>query len=103
MGLHRKDEIQTRAAGVVHVETIDLTGRGITLPGDRVGMVIAQPYLSLTIAEPYRCTPEARVQILEGVANTLGPLYRRFVPVIAPFRERVDPLRLGSSAGNCGR
>ena len=33
---------------MVHIETVDLSSRNVTLPSDRVGMVIVQPYLSLT-------------------------------------------------------
>jgi hypothetical protein len=34
---------------MVHVETVDLSARGVEFPSDRVGMVIVQPYLSLTV------------------------------------------------------
>ena len=44
---------------MINVETIDLTRRGITLPSDRVGMVIAQPYVELTANEPFQCEPAA--------------------------------------------
>jgi hypothetical protein len=37
---------------MLHVETIDLSSRGVTLPGERIGMVIAQPFLSLTDTRP---------------------------------------------------
>ena len=60
---------------MVHIETIDLSPRNITLPRDRVGMVIAQPYLplvSLTAAEPYQCTRQARPQQLALLAETLA-------------------------------
>src|ERR1051326_2742547 len=40
---------------MVHVETIDLGGRNVTLPNDRVGMVVVQPFLSLSPKEPYKC------------------------------------------------
>jgi hypothetical protein len=56
---------------MINIETVDLSSRGVTLPGDRVGMVIAQPYLSLTDAEPYRCTPATKAQQLQMVADTL--------------------------------
>lgn len=56
---------------MVHVETVDLSPRGITFPSDRVGMVIAQPYLSLTSAEPYQCTPVAKPQQLAVITDTL--------------------------------
>ena len=56
---------------MVHVETIDLSSRGVTLPNDRVGMVVAQPYLSLTLTEPFRCTPEAKSQQMRMLTDTL--------------------------------
>ena len=56
---------------MVHVETIDLSSRGLILPCDRVGMVIAQPYLSLTDTEPYRCTPETKPQQMQMLRDTL--------------------------------
>ncbi|MGH7838960.1 MAG: hypothetical protein ACREQC_14205, partial [Candidatus Binataceae bacterium] len=57
---------------MVHIETIDLTARGVTLPTDRVGMVIAQPYLSLTSAEPYRCTPQTKSQQMQMLRDTVS-------------------------------
>ena len=56
---------------VIHVETIDLSARGVMLPSDRVGMVIAQPYLSLTSTEPYRCTAEAKPRQMQMITDTL--------------------------------
>jgi len=56
---------------MIHIETIDLAPRGITLPSDRVGMVIAQPYLTLTNNEPYRCTPAAKAGQLAVLTATL--------------------------------
>ena len=57
---------------MVHVETIDLALRGVTLPSDRVGMVIAQPYLSLTQVEPYQCTPQSKLSQLAVLTDTLA-------------------------------
>jgi len=57
---------------MVHIETVDLSPRGVTLPSDRVGMVIAQPYLSLTATEPYRCTPEAKPQQMQMLRDTVS-------------------------------
>ena len=59
---------------MVHVETVDLEPRGVRLPSERVGMVIAQPHLpidSLTAAEPYHCTDEAKPQQLAVLTETL--------------------------------
>lgn len=60
---------------MVYVETVDLFPRGVALPSDRVGMVIAQPYLpvsSLTSAEPYQCTAQAKSQQLAVLTATLA-------------------------------
>jgi hypothetical protein len=57
---------------MVYVETIDLASRGVVLPNDRVGMVIAQPYLSLTATEPYRCAPAAQAAQLACLDATLA-------------------------------
>jgi hypothetical protein len=56
----------------IHTETVDLSSRGIVLPADRVGMVMAQPYLSLTEAEPYRCAEESKQQQLAVLTDTLA-------------------------------
>jgi hypothetical protein len=56
---------------MVLIETVDLTGRGLTLPSDRVGMVIAQPRIGLTAAEPFQCRLELRPQQLAVVNRTL--------------------------------
>ena len=57
---------------MIHIKTVDLSPRGVTLPSDRVGMVIAQPYLSLTATEPYRCTPGAKARHLAVLTDTLA-------------------------------
>lgn len=56
---------------MVHIEPVDLSLLGVGLPSDRVGMVIAQPYLSLTPAEPYQCTAATKPQQLQMLADTL--------------------------------
>lgn len=56
---------------MINVETIDLTGRGIILPSDRVGMVIAQPYVDLSATEPFQCKPGAKAGELIVLAETL--------------------------------
>jgi len=56
---------------MIHVEIIDLSARGVTLPSDRVGMVIAQPYISLTSTEPYRWTAQAKEQQLAVLHDTM--------------------------------
>jgi len=60
---------------MVHIETVDLSSRSVTLPSDRVGMVIAQPHLphlSLTPTEPYQCTAQAKPQQLAVLTETLA-------------------------------
>lgn len=57
---------------VLHVETVDLSSRNVTLPSDRVGMVIVQPHLSLTSEEPFRCATQAKTQQLAVVSETLN-------------------------------
>jgi len=57
---------------VIHIEAVDLNVRSVTLPSDRVGMVIAQPYLSLTDREPYRCMEQAKPQQLAALTDTLA-------------------------------
>lgn len=56
---------------MLHVKTIDLSSRGIKLPVERIGMVIAQPYLSLTDTEPYKCTPGNKTQQMQVLIDTL--------------------------------
>ena len=63
------------AQTMVHIETVDLSPRGVELPFDRVGMVIAQPHVpgtSLTAAEPYQCTDQARPLQLAALKETLA-------------------------------
>ena len=52
---------------MVHVDRVDLTARGIVLPADRVGMVIAQPHLCLTEHDPFRCQPDYKNRQLAAV------------------------------------
>jgi hypothetical protein len=56
---------------MVHVARVDLSERGIVLPSDRVGMVIAQPFLSLT-SEPFRCVPTDKPQQLANLEKTFA-------------------------------
>lgn len=56
---------------MIKVETVDLASRGIELPSDRVGMVIAQPYLTLTNHEPYKCIETAKQAQLAVLSETL--------------------------------
>ena len=56
---------------MLHVETIDLSLLGVEFPHDRVGMVLAQPFVSLTPVEPYTCIPAAKLQQLAMIRETL--------------------------------
>ncbi|XUJ36021.1 hypothetical protein ACQ5SK_12645 [Bradyrhizobium japonicum] len=57
---------------MIHISRVDLTERGILLPHDRVGMVIAQPHLTLTQQEPYRTPPAGRPELLGNLTATLA-------------------------------
>jgi hypothetical protein len=60
---------------MLHVETVDLSQCRVTLPSDRVGLVIAQPYMpdaSLTSEEPYKCTELAKPEQLAMLTETLN-------------------------------
>lgn len=56
---------------MIHITRVDLTAQGIELPHDRVGMVVAQPYLTLTQSEPFRCAPDSKAQHLANVSATI--------------------------------
>ena len=57
---------------MIHISRVDLTERGILLPHDRVGMVIAQPHLILTQQEPYRTPPASKPELLANLTATLA-------------------------------
>jgi hypothetical protein len=59
----------------ITIETVDLSARGIVLPSDRVGMVIAQPHVpdnSFTATEPYQCIDQVKTQRLAMLQKTLA-------------------------------
>lgn len=56
---------------MVHIETVDLTTRGISLPRDRVGMVVCQPYLELDEHEPFVWNAAAKTKQLAVISKTL--------------------------------
>jgi hypothetical protein len=56
---------------MVDVQSVDLAPLGIMLPSDRVGMVVCQPHVSLTNAEPYRCVDAAKPRALQAIVDTL--------------------------------
>ncbi len=57
---------------MVKIKIVDLSQCGVTLPSDRVGMVIVQPFLSLTDVEPYQCTALAKPSQLAVLTDTLA-------------------------------
>lgn len=56
----------------VRTVEVDLAQLGVELPRTSVGMVLAQPHLSLTPREPYRCADEAKPRQLETIQATLA-------------------------------
>jgi hypothetical protein len=56
---------------MVNIENVDLRTRGVDLPSDRVGVVVAQPFLSLTPKEPFVCTRETAAAQLATIRKTL--------------------------------
>ncbi|MCA1416021.1 hypothetical protein I6F30_33585 [Bradyrhizobium sp. NBAIM20] len=57
---------------MIHISRVDLTERGIVLPHDRVGMVIAQPHLTLTQQEPFRTVASRKPELLDNLTATLA-------------------------------
>ena len=57
---------------MIQISRVDLTERGILLPHDRVGMVIAQPHLTLTPQEPFRTIPARKPELLDNLMATLA-------------------------------
>ncbi len=57
---------------MLHVEVVDLSSRGIALPGNKVGMVMAQPHLALTQTEPYRWVASQKAKQMEVLSATLN-------------------------------
>lgn len=55
----------------MNIEIVDLAEREVNLPSDRVGVVLAQPYLELTTQEPYLCTADTKQKQLETIRKTL--------------------------------
>jgi len=57
---------------MISISRVDLNERGIVLPHDRVGMVIAQPYLTLTPQEPFKIVPAREAELFDNLAATLA-------------------------------
>jgi hypothetical protein len=56
---------------MVTIQDVDLRVRGIELPASRVGVVVAQPFLSLTQNEPFVCDPSVVAAQLAMIIRTL--------------------------------
>lgn len=56
---------------MVIVEHVDLRTRGVEFPSDRIGVVVAQTFPSLTAKEPFVCTPETTAEQLATIRKTL--------------------------------
>jgi len=67
----RRHDASESFGPMVQIVTIDLAPRGIDLPADRIGVVIAQPWLELTVAEPFVCAAGAVDRQLAMVDRTL--------------------------------
>ncbi len=59
---------------MIQVETVDLEAQNFRFPSDRVGIVIAQPFVpdgSLSAVEPYQCVAASRQERLGVLSQTL--------------------------------
>jgi hypothetical protein len=56
---------------MVIVENVDLRLRGVDFPSDRIGVVVAQTFPSLTTKEPFVCTPETAGEQIATIRRTL--------------------------------
>lgn len=56
---------------MVAIENIDLAAKGITFPFGRIGVIVAQPFLSLSDHEPFRCSAGAVTSQLATIRRTL--------------------------------
>jgi hypothetical protein len=56
---------------MVSIKEVDLGGLGVTFPADGVGMVLAQPYLSLDHNPPFACAADHRERLMECIDATL--------------------------------
>ena len=56
---------------MIHINRVDLTTRGVVLPSDHVGMVMAQPHLCLTNEEPFVCLPDRKDRLMTALRKTL--------------------------------
>lgn len=57
---------------MIHISRVDLTEREILLPHDRVGMVIVQPYLTLTEQEPFRTVAASKAELMANLTATMA-------------------------------
>lgn len=56
---------------MVNIHNVDLEPIGITLPSDRIGIVIGQLFVDVTAAEPYKCNPALVAAQLDAISATL--------------------------------
>lgn len=63
---------------MVSVFDVDLGQLGVHFPRDRVGMVVAQPDVSLTATEPFRTTEATKHRALQYIDNALAVALGRF-------------------------
>lgn len=56
---------------MIHLKQVDLSLRGIQLPSDKVGIVMAQPFVQLTKLEPFRWVGDAKLRQLAAIRTTL--------------------------------
>lgn len=57
---------------MVTIKEVNLDSLGVTFPESGVGMVVAQPFLSLGEQPPFACLPEHRKRLLDCVDATLS-------------------------------
>ena len=57
---------------MAHIETIDVAALAVLLPNGRLGMVLAQPYLSPTPTKPYRFIEQAELVLARQNCPHLG-------------------------------
>jgi hypothetical protein len=56
---------------MLHVEIVDLSTRGIRLPGDKVGIVMAQPRIVLSPTEPFHWQAPKKAHEMEVLSTTM--------------------------------
>ena len=75
---------------MIRIATVDLRHRKIRFPNNRVGMVLAQPYLPNTYftgTEPYRFTAQAKPRQISAIARTLEVALQRHMVFRGPTSQ----------------